>query len=90
MKLLTWIITEQRCILRTGIYISISKQSVLVVDILKTGELGRCEDRSDYDKDQILLQPDNWVSGSEQTCRALPSLGALGGHGSMMQDGKES
>ena len=38
-----------------GIYSAESEQSVLEVDMLDAGEMGRSKDLSDFDKDQIVM-----------------------------------
>ena len=38
-----------------SVYYVVSKQSVLIVDMLDVGEMGRPEDLSDFDKGQIVM-----------------------------------
>ena len=40
---------------RGGIYEAASEQSVLEVDVLDAGEMGRSKDLSDFDKGQIVM-----------------------------------
>ena len=55
MKQIMLIILLQWCMSRSGIYWTVSEQSVLIVDVLEVGEISRREDLSGFDKSQIIM-----------------------------------